>query len=232
MHDLILLEFEGCPVRVITLDGVPWFVATDVCQILGIVNARDSVSRLDDDERRKIAVGDSDGSNINPLEVWVVNESGLYNLIFRSNKEDAKRLRKWVTSEVLPQIRRTGIYVSVTRDPILMLAQATTLMRNDQIQLEKRVKRIECEIPFIGGHWSIMAFAKNHGIGDIVSANFALAARLGKDAVKYSRVNGYEIKSVKDARWGYVGAYHEDVLWHVFAQHDLLDDNEKRNIAI
>lgn len=84
----------------------PWFVAKEICEILGILDASDATERLDDDEKL-IRVLSLSGQGRN---TWTVNESGLYNLIFRSNKEEAKAFRKWVTSEVLPEIRRKGNY--------------------------------------------------------------------------------------------------------------------------
>ena len=90
-----------------TDDGEILFVAADVCKILGLKNHRDAVSRLDDDE--KDCVGNSDAIG-RIRKTLVINESGLYSLIFMSHKPEAKKFRKWVTSEVLPSIRKTGSY--------------------------------------------------------------------------------------------------------------------------
>ena len=90
-------------VRVVTINDEPYFVAKDVCDILELTNARMTVQSLDEDERCKYCLprqGDT----------WVVNESGLYHLIFQSRKPEAKAFRKWVTAEVLPTLRRTGRY--------------------------------------------------------------------------------------------------------------------------
>ena len=95
------------PVRVETIGGEPWFVAKDVCDALTIENHRDAVGRLDDDERGSVVVDTLGGRQ----SVSAVNESGLYNLIFQSRKPEARKFRKWVTSEVLPAIRRTGGYM-------------------------------------------------------------------------------------------------------------------------
>jgi prophage antirepressor-like protein len=101
---LILHNFEGRRVRThVDEQGLPWFSAKDVCSILEIANHRDAVSKLDDDEKVSVLL---DGSQ----KQVVVNESGLYSLIFRSNKMEAKRFKKWITGEVLPSIRRTGSY--------------------------------------------------------------------------------------------------------------------------
>ncbi len=93
-------------VRTVLLDGEPYFVAKDVCSILDISNHIDAVSRLDDDEKGRSVIPTQFGDK----EINLVNESGLYHLIFQSRKSEAKAFRKWVTSEVLPALRRTGHY--------------------------------------------------------------------------------------------------------------------------
>jgi hypothetical protein len=93
-------------VRVVIRGGGPWFVALDVCGVLGIAKHRNAVSRLADDERGSVLVDTLGGQQ----EVAAVSESGLYALIFRSRKPKAIEFRKWVTSEVLPTIRQTGSY--------------------------------------------------------------------------------------------------------------------------
>jgi len=96
-------------IRTVNLDGDIWFFAQDVCEALDIKNPRDALSRLDNDERRTVGSADTSttASRTNPS---IISESGLYNLIFQSRKDEAKKFRKWVTSEVLPQLRRTGRY--------------------------------------------------------------------------------------------------------------------------
>lgn len=103
--------FEYCPVkqgvRSVILAGEPWFVAKDVCEALGINKYRDFIaSHLDEDERMSILMDTLGGKQ----SMVAVNESGLYNLIFQSRKPEARAFRKWVTAEVLPSIRRTGMY--------------------------------------------------------------------------------------------------------------------------
>jgi len=93
-------------IRVLQNDGAVWFVGKDVCEALNISKHRDALLKLDEDERASIKVDTLGGAQ----EMSVINESGLYNLIFRSNKPEAKAFRKWVTSEVLPSIRKHGGY--------------------------------------------------------------------------------------------------------------------------
>lgn len=89
-------------------DGQAWFVAADVCRALGIKNHRDALARLEDDEK---GVGNSDTLG-GRQQVATVNESGLYSLIFRSNKDQARTFRRWVTSVVIPAIRKHGGYIN------------------------------------------------------------------------------------------------------------------------
>lgn len=92
-------------------NGDPWFVAKDVCRVLGIANSNDAVSRLDEDEKAGVGITDLSSNGVEQKRSFaIVSESGLYALVFRSNKPEAKAFRKWVTSEVLPSIRKTGRY--------------------------------------------------------------------------------------------------------------------------
>ncbi|MFT8612882.1 MAG: Bro-N domain-containing protein [Gluconobacter cerinus] len=106
MTDLVPFSFESHDVRVVMRDGQPWWVLADVCEVLELTNARNPAARLDEDEKGVHTMDTLGG----PQEVTVINESGLYSLIFTSRKAAAKRFKKWVTSEVLPQIRKTGGY--------------------------------------------------------------------------------------------------------------------------
>ena len=99
-------SFEKFTVRAINRNGEIWFVAADVGAVLGLTNVRASVALLDDDEKGVNTIDTPSGKQ----EMSIINESGLYALILRSRKPEAKRFRKWVTSEVLPAIRKTGAY--------------------------------------------------------------------------------------------------------------------------
>ncbi len=91
---------------IIDKNGNPWWVAKNVCEALGIDNSRQALSRLADDEKGTSIIRTPGGNQ----KMAVVNESGLYSLITTSRKPEAKAFRKWVTSEVLPTIRKTGAY--------------------------------------------------------------------------------------------------------------------------
>ena len=107
MSNIELFQHDDWNVRVVDVDGEPWFVVADVCKSLGIANARDAVARLAEDGVGTADIIDSLGRK---QTANVVDESGLYELIFQSRRPEAKEFRRWVTREVLPQIRKTGGY--------------------------------------------------------------------------------------------------------------------------
>jgi len=96
----------GQPVRTVALDGEPWWVAKDVCDVVGITKYRDAVAQLDDDERVSTVVDTPGG----PQAMTVVSEPGIYTLMLISRSPQVKPFRRWLTHEVLPAIRRTGSY--------------------------------------------------------------------------------------------------------------------------
>lgn len=108
-----IFSFEGNHVRTSIIHGDPWFVAADVCKVLSVQNSRDAISRLDEDERG-VATTDTPSG---PQEMGVINESGLYSLTLTSRKPEAKRFKKWVTSVLLPGIRKKE-FVHVSEIPI------------------------------------------------------------------------------------------------------------------
>lgn len=122
-NSIIAFNFNDMNVRVIDKGNDPWFIASDICAILEINNPSQAISYLDDDEKNTLII--NEGNRGNP-EKAIINESGLYSLILRSRKSEAKRFKKWVTSEVLPSIRKTGSYQPVDlNDPAFL---RTTLL--------------------------------------------------------------------------------------------------------
>lgn len=118
-------------IRVSTVEGESWFVASDVCAALGLSQVTNSVKRLDDDERTLISIK---GRSVN-----AVNEPGLYSLVLASRKPEAKAFKRWVTHEVLPAIRRTGGYIAAKQDetPEQIMARAV-IVAQDTIERQKR----------------------------------------------------------------------------------------------
>lgn len=124
---LAVFDFKGHSVRVVSKDGSEWWVAKDVCEVLGYDTKHISMAldRLDEDENHTVVLADSAGRN---QEVRAVNESGLYSLVLTSRKPEAKAFKKWVTSEVLPQLRRTGSY-TVSGAALVTPAELESIVR-------------------------------------------------------------------------------------------------------
>lgn len=137
--------FEGSTVRTVQMNGEPWWVLKDVCGVLDISNSRNISARLDDDEKGVYLV-DTPGGVQN---MTIISESGLYATIMRSDKPQAKPFRKWVTSEVLPAIRKHGMYAidDVLNDPDMLInallelkeerAKAKTLEQTVAVQTQQ-----------------------------------------------------------------------------------------------
>jgi prophage antirepressor-like protein len=107
-QEIVPFEFNGNQVRTLLIDGEPWLVAKDVCDVLGLGNTSQALVPLDEDEKG-VTTADTPGG---PQQMAVVNEPGFYSLVFRSRKEEAKAFRRWVTHTVLPELRETGMYVA------------------------------------------------------------------------------------------------------------------------
>lgn len=108
MNDLQVFKYQDSEVRTIEMNGEPWFVLKDVCKVLRLTDTGRTAERLDSDELTRTTLV----SGGQKREMICINESGLYNVILRSDKPEAKPFRKWVTSEVLPTIRKHGAYMT------------------------------------------------------------------------------------------------------------------------
>ncbi|HIE5285202.1 TPA: BRO family protein [Staphylococcus aureus] len=138
MQELQTFNFEELPVRTLEVDGEPYFIGKDVADILGYANGRDALSKHVDAEDKLTSQIATAGQNRN---VTIINESGLYSLIFSSKLENAKRFKRWVTSEVLPTLRRTGAY-QVPSDPM----QALRLMFEATEQTKQEIKNVKDDV--------------------------------------------------------------------------------------
>ena len=108
MSQLEIFEYQNeQEVRTIEIDGEIWFYAIDICNILEIKNPSNVYKRLDEDDLRTM-----EGTDIlnRKTDIYIINESGLYHLIFKSKKPEAKKFQKWIYHDVIPQIRKTGTY--------------------------------------------------------------------------------------------------------------------------
>lgn len=126
-------------IRVVEKDGEPWFVAVDVCDILGLSNPTIAVSRLDKDERAKFNLGRQGDSTI-------VNEPGLYTLILGSRKPEAKAFKRWITHDIIPAIRKYGAYMTPEKLEEAICNPDTIIEICMQLKLEQeRRKQVEAE---------------------------------------------------------------------------------------
>lgn len=141
-NEIRKFDFRGAALRTLTDEaGEPWFVAKDVCAILEISNPSDALKRLDDDERSRFNLGRQGETNI-------VNEAGLYVLVLGSRKPEAHEFKRWVTHEVLPQIRKTGGYIPTTDadDDMTILAKAVMIGQRTMEAQKQRIAEQQTRI--------------------------------------------------------------------------------------
>ncbi|SEB15958.1 Phage antirepressor protein KilAC domain-containing protein [Thalassobacillus cyri] len=147
-------------VRTVIIDDVVWFIAADVCTVLDIKNSHDAVVRLDADEKATSVIPTQFGDK----EMNLVNESGLYSLIFRSRKKEAKQFKRWVTHEVLPSIRKNGSYNPQVPQSF---SEALRLAADLQEEAERNRPKVEAHDRFISGenYQTMSIAAKSLGTG-------------------------------------------------------------------
>ncbi len=150
MQELKIFNFEDQQVRALTIDDEPYFVGKDVAEILGYSNSRDALGKhVDEEDKNTVAIHDGITRG-NPNQV-VINESGLYSLIMSSKLPTAKKFKHWVTSEVLPTIRKHGAYMTnqkieeVLTDPDTIIQLATQLKEEREARLiaEQQVNELK-----------------------------------------------------------------------------------------
>lgn len=180
MSNIRIFNYNSVEVRTIQKDGEPWFVLRDVCNVLGLGTPARVAERLDTDEVSQTHITDSMGRQ---QETTIINESGLYNVILRSDKPEAKPFRKWVTSEVLPTIRRHGMYA--TPDTVeKMLADPDTTIKLLETIKQERAARMALEAKAEADKPKVL-------FADAVSASHT--SILVGDLAKLLRQNGVEI---------------------------------------
>ena len=180
MSNIRIFNYNSVEVRTIQKDGEPWFVLRDVCNVLGLGTPARVAERLDPDEVSQTHITDSMGRQ---QEMTIINESGLYNVILRSDKPEAKPFRKWVTSEVLPTIRRHGMYA--TPDTVeKMLADPDTTIKLLETIKQERAARMALEAKAEADKPKVL-------FADAVSASHT--SILVGDLAKLLRQNGVEI---------------------------------------
>lgn len=216
MSEIVPFNYGAQQVRTVTgSDGEPWFVAADVCAVLGIVNVGNAVGRLDGADKGLHPV-DTPGGRQN---LGIINESGLYDLVLDSRKPQAKKFRRWITSEVVPAINRTGSYsVAARREPTSidalrgMLDQIEaaqqTARRAEETALEsaETSRETAARLDAIEGRhewFAALGFAKLH---DLPTSAIYLR-RLGAEAGRVGRAHGVTPNKVEHALYGEVNQW-------------------------
>lgn len=176
-NNVLDFQFEGHDVRAIAIDGEPWFVGKDVAEALGYSRARNAIkSHVDEDDKRGHQIDAPLGGKQNTV---IINESGLYSLILSSKLDSAKKFKKWVTSEVLPSIRKNGGYIygqeNMSEDELLsralILANSRILSlesKNEQLEEEKQDVTFLSEL-FVGSkdRWLTTEIANYYGMSAV-----------------------------------------------------------------
>jgi prophage antirepressor-like protein len=219
MSKIIPFNYESKQVRVIKdNEGDPWWIASDVCEIIGLSNTTEALRSLDDDEKSTLRISEG-GPERN-----IINEPGLYSLIIRSNKPEAKKFKRWITHEILPSIRKTGRYEVGTLseiDLIIKSAEALKQIESRQIEHDNRLSILEAKSHQNSGHtgyWTITAWCKLNNLN--ISLNEAM--QKGRAAAKLSKDWGVHVSKVSDERFGEVNSYREDVLEEIYSMSEVL----------
>lgn len=212
-------------VRTVLLNNEPWFCIKDICDILGLTNPTVVTQRLDEDEVTKFNLGSKVGiTNF-------TNESGLYTLILRSDKPEAKPFRKWITSEVIPAIRKTGKYEEKPMTSAQYLLQQAQWMveaenrmnniENDVAQTNQSIGNMKKDIIRIehnerrtvtSNHLTVIAYANMKGI----KPNTYNSSVMGRKATKVCRTRGLLTGTVVDSKYGLINTYPLEVLDEIF----------------
>lgn len=236
MSNLSVFNFNQNEVRtIVNDDGEIWFVASDLATVLGYRNAPDMVRNLDNDEVSTTQiVRSSSGGNPN---ITIINESGLYSATLKSRKPEAKQFKKWVTSDVLPSIRKNGGYIAGQEndDPELILAKALQVANNVILRKTQELQQAQIERDFAietKAHISDKKTATAMATASIKSKeaeklkeqlgeskNYAsvkaVESKVGgkynwRELKKWCVANGKKIKDIADANYGTVKIYHKD----------------------
>lgn len=198
MNDLKIFEFENQNIRIRIDDvGNPWWVARDVCTLLGLGNITEAMRALDEDERGSAFLNTPGGKQ----EMLTVNEPGLYSLVLRSRKPEAKKFKRWIIHEVLPAIRKHSAYLTpqkieeVLCNPDMIIRLATDLKkeREQRLRLALKVKKDAPKVIFAESvsvsHTSIL-------VGDLAKLLRQNGIQMGQNRLfDWLRYKGYLIKS-------------------------------------
>lgn len=203
MNELAIFNYEQKEARTVQIDGEPWFVAKDVCDALSLSDVSMSLRGLDEDEKDTSSVCTPGGNQ----QLSIVNEPGLYSLILRSRKPEAKAFKRWITHEVLPTIRKTGgAYLTASKaeellanpDLIISLAQQVKELRSTN---ERQQQQIEADRPKTIFADAVSASHTSILIGELAKLLKQNGIEIGQNRLfDWLRDNGYLIRR-KGADW-------------------------------
>lgn len=237
MNDLQIFNNEEFgEARTAVVNDEPMFCLIDICKALEIKNATDVAKRLDEDERTRLNLGRQGETNF-------ITESGLYAVILRSDKPNAKKFRKWVTSEVLPTIRKTGSYNKPmsTAEKIKLLAQGNEELNERVEKVEDKLDSLEndmplygCEIEELKNHISRRAINILDGKNSEAYKDASIRGTVYKDIYKQlKREYGYA-SSYKSLKRKYLADAHEFVDCYAaptYLQEQITDANAQQSFA-
>ncbi|MCL2072072.1 MAG: phage antirepressor KilAC domain-containing protein [Oscillospiraceae bacterium] len=189
MNSVKTFTYKDNEVRMIEIDGEPWWILSDVCNVLSLTNPSKVALRLDEDERSKFDLGRSDETG-GGGEANIINESGLYSVILRSDKPSAKSFRRWITHDILPSIRRHGLYI---KDELLL--QAIQELREVKSALNIQQQQI-AEMSSKSGYYDVILNTKN-----TISVS-AIAKDYGKSATWLNKkLHEFGVQFKQDGMW-------------------------------
>ena len=185
-----VFDYKSNKVRTVEQDGRVWFVAKDVCDILGLTNAREAIKPLDDDEKSTVRISDGTSKLGGNPNVNVISESGVYALVFRSNKPEAKNFARWVRKEVLPSIMHTGSYsVKRDEDEVLALAQRIIAQHEENQALKEKIEDDKEKVEFAE---TVACSDNSYSWQDMANSMAQNGADIGQNrAVKWGLENQY-----------------------------------------
>lgn len=196
MDNLQTWNYGSSEIRTVEKDGEPWWVLADVCKVLEISNSRNVSSRLETDEKGVTLVDTLGGTQ----QMTIINESGLYAVILRSDKPQAKPFRKWVTNEVLPSIRKHGAYMTDhTLEQALtspdFLIQLATQLKEEKEQRKRLEVKVEQDRPKVLFAESVSASKTSILVGELAKILKQNGVDTGQTRLfAWMRENGYLIK--------------------------------------
>ena len=206
-----IFNFEQNEVRTVLVNEEPYFVGKDVAKVLGYSNTSKAVSaHVDDEDKRFIMIAHSQNGNTSEAKTAIINESGLYSLILKSKLPNARKFKRWVTSEVLPAIRKTGSYTNVPKSFAQALRLAADLEEKNQL-LEQQIAEYEPKISYLDMILSSTdTVATSQIAADYGMSAIALNKLLNKLGVQH-KVSGQWLLYRKHMNQGYTKSHTSEI---------------------